>query len=219
VGRGQWLLLAGLAIAAVGVWAVLLSQILAAPSSSPTPGVADVPSPTPSVTASMTPTPTPSATVASAAPPEATPTPQAEASSDGEGGEGGEEPVAGLLTFLDRMNGARTSAQALNAQLREAGEAQDTDAVRATAGEMADLVATERAWLSEHPPADCYADAHAAADDLLAAYGEVATQATRWVDTSGLATLSALADLYVAVEDATAAAAVAGQSLEAVSCP
>ena len=220
MGRGQWLLLAGLAIAAVGVWAVLLGQILAPQPPSPSPAVAEGPSATPSPTATIAPTAaaSPSSPASAEPSPAATPEPAAEASPEPPSG-AEPEPLVGWLTFLDRMNGARTSAQALNGELREAGEAQDVDAVRRTAGEMADLVASERAWLSENPPADCYADAHTAADDLLAAYGEVATQATRWADTSGLAALSALADLYVAVEDAAAAAAAAGQSLEGVGCP
>jgi hypothetical protein len=219
VGRGQWLLLGGLAIAAVGVWAVLLGQILAPGPPSPSPEFADAPSATPSSTATVAPTAAASGPPSAAVPsPTASPPPEAEASPEPPAG-GEPEPLAGWLTFLDRMNGARTAAQTLNGDLRDAGEAQDLDAVRRTAADMADLVATERAWLGANPPADCYADAHAAADDLLAAYGEVATEATRWADTSGLAALSALADLYVAVEDATAAAAAAGQSLEAAACP
>lgn len=219
MGRGQWLLLAGLAIAAVGVWAVLLGQVLAPQSPGPSPAVADAPSATPSSTTTTAPTAAASAAPSAAAPiPTASPPPEVEAPPEPPSG-GEPEAIAGWLTFLDRMNGARTAAQTLNGELRDAGEAQDVDAVRRTAGAMADLVATERAWLSANPPADCYADAHAAADDLLAAYGEVATEATRWADTSGLAALSALADLYVAVEDATVAAAAAGQSLEAVACP
>jgi len=220
VGRGQWLLLAGLAIAAVGVWAVLLGQILAPQPPSPSPGIAEAPSATASPTATVAPTaPASPSTPSSEAPSEtASPAPEVDASSEPPPG-GEPEPLVGWLTFLDRMNGARTSAQSLNAQLREAGEAQDADAVRATADDMADLVATERAWLSDNPPADCYADAHAASDDLLAAYGEVATQAIRWADASGLEALSVLADLYVAVEAATASAVDAGQALESVACP
>ena len=219
MGRGQWLLLAALAIAAVGVWAVLLGQILAPQPPSPSPAIADAPSATPSPSVAVTPSAeSPSAPSSVGPSPPASPSPDVATSPEPPSG-GEAEPLVGWLTFLDRMNGARTSAQALNGELRDAGEAQDVDAVRRTAADMADLVATERAWLSANPPADCYADAHTAADDLLAAYGEVATQATRWADTSGLAALSALADLYVAVEDATAAAATAGRSLEGVGCP
>ena len=218
MGRGQWLLLAALAIAAVGVWAVLLGQILAPQPPSPSPAIADAPSATPSPSVAVTPSAeSPSAPSSVGPSPPASPSPDVATSPEPPSG-GEAEPLVGWLTFLDRMNGARTSAQALNGELRDAGEAQDVDAVRRTAADMADLVATERAWLSANPPADCYADAHAAADDLLASYGEVATQATRWADTSGLAALSALADLYVAVEEAAAAAATAGQSLEGVGC-
>jgi hypothetical protein len=220
VTRGQGLLLAGLAIAAVAVWAVLLGQLLDDRATTPSPDVAVLPTDAPATPSVPTSSPPPSMSAAptAAAPSAAAPTASADvdpttAPAVGSGG----RPA--FLAFVARMDEARASAEALNADLRAAGEASDAAAVRATAAEMRDLVDRERTWLDANPPDPCFADAHAAADDLLAAYGSVAAASTAWADARGLDVLSALSDLYDAVEAAAAEAADVGQALEAVSCP
>ena len=210
--RAQGLLLAGLAVAAVAVWAVLLSQLLGARADAPPDGVAvTVTDPPATPAAAATPRPTP---IPEPMPTPTEPPPTAEPDPDG-----GSSDLASWLAFLARLDGARASAQALNDDLRSAGEDSDQAGVAAAAADMADLVDRERDWLAANPPAACYADAHAAADDLLAAYGEVSTQAARWSEATGLEVLAALADVYTAVEAATAEAADIGRELEAVSCP
>ena len=211
----QGLLLAGLAIAAVAVWAVLIGQLLgedpaARPTSVAAAGGSHTVAPSPDPTATTDPTPSD---------PPATPTPSPEppVPTEPTAVGGGGRPA--FLAFLARMDAARADAEDLNADLREAGEASDEPAVRATAADMDDLVDRERDWLAANPPDPCFADAHDAADDLLAAYGSVAAAATGWADASGLDVLSALAELYDAVEAAATEAADIGQALEAVSCP
>jgi hypothetical protein len=216
VTRGQGLVIAGLAVAAVAVWVVLLGQLLGSPDATRSPDVAAGVSEPPS---DASPSPTePSAAPAASAPPapepSATPEP---APTDAPAVGGGGRPA--FLAFLARMDATRATAEALNADLRVAGEASDQAAVRATAADMDDLVSTERAWLAANPPDPCFADAHAAADDLLAAYGAVAVAADAWADASGLDVLTALAQLYDAVEAAAAEAADSGAALDAVSCP
>ena len=215
--RAQGLLLAGLAVAAVAVWGVLLSQLLGSRADAPPDGVAVTvtdPPATPTIAPTQEPTPSPSPTPppTEAAPTEAVPT---EAPDPG----GGSSDLAAWLTFLARLDATRQTAQTLNDDLRSAGEDSDQAGVAAAAADMADLVDREQDWLAANPPAACYADAHAAAGDLLAAYGEVATQATRWSEATGLDVLAALADVYTAVETAAAEAAEIGPELEAVSCP
>lgn len=213
--RGQGLLLAGLAIAAIAVWAILLGQLLGQdPAARPT-SIADAGG---SPTARATASPASTTTVApTATPPEPTASPEPPAPTDPPAVGGGGRPA--FLAFLARMDAARAEAEDLNAELREAGEAADQDAVRATAADMDDLVDRERGWLDANPPDPCFADAHGAADDLLAAYGSVAAAANGWADASGLDVLSALGELYDAVELAAAEAVDLGQGLEAVECP
>jgi hypothetical protein len=214
VTRAQGLLLIGLAIAGAAVWIVLLGQLLAPdPVSRPT-SIADAgSSPMPPATARPTATPAPIASAS--APPTAapSPTPEPATPTDPPAVGGGGRPA--FLAFLARMDAARAEAEDLNADLRDAGEASDEAAVRSTAADMDDLVDRERGWLDANPPDPCFADAHAAADDLLAAYGSVAAAANGWADASGLDVLSALAQLYDAVELAAAEAADLGQGLEA----
>ncbi len=207
MSRGQGLLLTVLGVGALVVWVVVLGQGLAPdPPARPT-SIAEV-------------TPSPVATVESA--PASTPTPEPASSEEppdpatpgvGDGG----RPA--FLAFLARLDAARVEAAGYTADLREAGEAGDTGAVRSTAAAMRDLVDRERGWLVDNAPDPCYAEAHAAADELLAAYGSVAVAADGWADASGFDVLSALAALYDAVEAAAAEAADLGPVLEDVSCP
>jgi hypothetical protein len=216
VTRGQGLLLAGLAVAAVAVWVVLLGQVLGDREPAASPDVAVVPSDTLATPTVAPSSPVEATDVPSDAPPSPTASPDPAPTDAPAAGSGG-RPA--FLAFLARLDAARASAEALNADLRDAGEASDEAAVRSTAVDMDALVTTERSWLAANPPDPCYADAHAAADDLLAAYGAVAAAAHAWADASGLDVLAALAQLYDAVEAAAAEAADLGPALEGASCP
>ncbi len=106
--------------------------------------------PTPSPTAlrpqSPTPTtrPTPPRSLAPTAPPRAT-----------------GDPRLAYAAFLLRVNDDRATVDGLNRALSTAAEAQDPKAVTTASVAILDFVDGERDWLREHPPADCYAAAHA----------------------------------------------------------
>ena len=106
------------------------------------------------------------------------------------------------------MADARPVAADLSATLVAAAEQQDPDAVRRAAVDILDFTDEERTWLRSHPPAECFADTHASAVRMVAAYGQTAEDAIDWADSGGgLAGLEALAAV---LESAT----VAGEALE-----
>ncbi len=118
------------------------------------------------------------------------------------------------------VNDDRATVSGLNQALATAADAQDLPAVRKASVAILDFVDAERDWLREHPPAECYAAAHASAGAMLDAY---ATAAERFIDwTSAGGALAGLAALGVAV-DASDAARVAltsfGSALEETTCP
>ena len=89
----------------------------------------------------------------------------------------------------------------LNQDLSTAAQAQNTGAVHAAAVAILDFADGERDWLREHPPADCYAAAHAAATTMLDAYATAADRFIRWAATGGgLAGLPALGDALDAAQ-------------------
>jgi hypothetical protein len=135
-------------------------------------------------------------------------------------------PVAGgdprllYAEFLLRVNDDRSTVERLNANLTGAAQAQDTDAVRAASLDILDFVDTERDWLRDHPPAACYAKAHKAAREMIAAYGDAAERFFDWSGTGGgLAGLEALGKALDAAEVAGDKFTAFGQALEATSCP
>lgn len=199
-------LLGGLAIVALAL-AVLAGSRSGAPSSPGPSGPTASPSANvePSSTPALTPTPTPEST--------ATPTPEAARTAAP-----GPDPRLAYAEFALRLGDAAKEAQQLNADLRAAAEDLDTAAVESTAVDILDFVDNERDWLRDHPPAACYADAHEAAGEMLAAYGAVAEAALKWTGASGLDAIAALADLGIAVEDATAEAQAFARAFDAVSC-
>ena len=78
---------------------------------------------------------------------------------------------------------------------------------------------SERDWLREHPPAACYADAHAAANTMLAAYGTVADRFITWADAAkGLDSVAAFARALEAADAATQALDAFGAALERTTC-
>ena len=160
----------------------------------------------PDATVLPTPTPTPTATALALA---ATRPPRASG-------------VARLAyaEFLSRVNDDRATVAGLNRSLSTAADAQDPPAVRSAAVEILDFVDIERDWLRAHPPAECYAAAHASATAMLDAYGMAADRFVDWSATGGgLAGLGALGRAVDAARAAGEALAAFGTVLEATRCP
>jgi hypothetical protein len=89
--------------------------------------------------------------------------------------------------FLLRVNDDRATVEDLNRDLASTAEAQDPDAVRTAAVAILDFVDGERDWLREHPPAECFAAAHASANAMLEAYGSAADRFVTWAATGASA--------------------------------
>lgn len=129
-------------------------------------------------------------------------------------------PRVAYASFLLRVDGDRATVNGLNTALSEAAEAQDTDAVRRVALDILDFVEVERDWLREHPPAECYAAAHAAANAMLRAYGTAAERFIDWATAGGgLDGLLALREAVDAAQVAADSLTSFGQVLEGTTCP
>jgi hypothetical protein len=226
MSRRQWLLVGGVVVVAVVLLAATAGRLrqretaLVDPSgqvdatSAPSATTPSGPTTTPTPTASPFPTATPVPT----ADPTPTPEPTAEPTPTDPPLAGG-DPRLLYAEFLLRVNDDRTTVEDLNAALRVAAEAQDTDAVRDASVDILDFVDTERDWLREHPPAACYATAHKAARAMIAAYGTAGERFFDWSETGGgLAGLSALGKALEAADDAGDALTTFVQALEATSC-
>ena len=111
------------------------------------------------------------------------------------------DPRLAYAEFLLRVNDDRTTVQSLNNALSTAAQAQDLPAVRKAAVAILDFVVVEYDWLREHPPAECYAAAHASARAMLDAYSTAADMFVKWADTGGgLSGLAALGDALDAAQ-------------------
>ena len=213
MSKGTGALFVVLAIAAVAVWAALLSQLMGSSSSSPSgsASVAAAPRGTataaPSARRSARPSSTPRASRSPAPSSKATPAPRTTG-----------DPRVAYAEFLLHLDDARQTAQQLSDDLRQTGESGDTAGVVKAAHEIQALATRERRWLKDHPPADCYADVHAATGDLIDAYDEVARLALAWTEASGLGVFGALQDLATAVQAAGAAATTVGDAAAATTC-
>ena len=183
-----------------------------APSALPTGSGGLIPAATSTAAPSAAATDTPDPTAATSSPartPAATVAPRATGA-----------PRLAYAEFLLRVNDDRTTVQRLNAALSTAAQAQDPKAVRTAAVAILDFIDGERDWLRQHPPADCYAAAHAAAGAMLDAYGTAADAFIHWADTGGgLAGLAALGDALDAAQTASTALDAFGHSLETTTCP
>jgi len=168
-----------------------------APVPSPTSSPTDTPRATPSATATRTPTERPSTSQ-----PETT-----------------EAAQVAYVRFLARLAEDRSTVADLNQRLADAGESGDRATARSTAIDILRFVDGERDWLAAHPPADCYAPAHAAANAMLEAYGTVADRAIDWADAEGLDAFAALADLIAAGDTARDALSELVATLERTACP
>jgi len=107
----------------------------------------------------------------------------------------------------------------LNQALQGAAEAGDRPAARRASIDILDFADAEQDWLREHPPATCYADAHAAADRMLEAYAATADAFIAWADAGeGLAGLAALGRALDAAGAAGDALTALARELEVTTC-
>jgi hypothetical protein len=217
MSRRWWILLGALAIAVVvlgAAWAgrgttgPTPSRSPAAAASSPTADSSPIPIATPSLDPPSSLGPSASAATTTPAP-VATPRPRASG-----------PPRLAYAAFLRRVNDDRATVTTLNGALSTAAQAQDPTAVRHAAVDILDFVDTERDWLRDHPPADCYAAAHASAGAMLDAYGAAADAFIAWAQTGGgFAGLGALGKAIDAAQTASDALTTFGHALEATTCP
>lgn len=214
--RGRWLLVGLVSfVVLIGIVGATVSMSIPTPSvaagagATSTPGATLTPTPVPSPTASpsppATPTPTPDPTA------DPTPTDPPTASGD---------PRLLYAEFLLRVDDDRSRVTTLNQTLADAAQVPNLKKVKAAAVDILDFVDAERDWLSAHPPAACYADAHRDARRMLAAYGTAADGFITWAGTGGgLAGAGALLDALAAADKAGAALTTFGKTLEATRCP
>ena len=216
----RWLFVgAVMAIAAVALLVATLGRgnSTATADASPSPSTATPDATATATTATSTPSALPSATAST---PATTPEPAPSRAPATAPPRASGPPLLAWAEFLARLNEDRSTVQGLNAALTTAAQAQDADAVRAASVDILDFVDAERDWLREHPPADCYAEAHGAAAAMLDAYGTAAERFIDWTTSGGgLGGLPALGVAIDAAETARAAFATFVTALEATTCP
>ena len=215
MARSRWLLVAVVAVLVVAVWATALAALARIQAEPTLTAVAGLPTSGPAIpsgTASPDPTADP---VASAQPtdppPPASPTPTPV-------GTAGGDPRLQFVEFQLRLADAGRDVQALNEALTDAARAEDDAATVAAAVDMLDFVDRERDWLGQHPPADCYTDAHRAARSMLADYGAVADGAIDYANATGLDRLEAFGEVLARADAAGDALRDLGEALEAAMC-
>jgi hypothetical protein len=213
MSRTSLVWIGAVAVTAVVVFVLTRNWVESAapPSASPTVSLATAittPSPTASQASTPTPTPTPTAGLTPAAPATTRP-PRATGA-----------PRLAYAAFLLRINDDRATFGTLNSALSSAAQAQDPDAVRRAAVDILDFVDSERDWLRDNPPADCYAEAHASAGAVLDAYGSAADAFISWAASGGgIAGLGALSKAADAAQAAGDALSSFGHVLDATRCP
>jgi hypothetical protein len=217
MSRRAWSLLGGaVVVLLVAVVAVALPRGTPAPSGAPDGSGGLVPAATVTAPPSADPTPPPSPSASATTSPSPSPTPRPPTGPPRATG----EPRLAYAEFLARVNGDRTTVERLNQDLSTAVQAPDLDATRRASVAILDFADAERDWLRSHPPADCYAPAHAAAGAMLDAYATAADGFIHWTETGGgLAGLVALGDAVQAAQDAGDALTAFGAALDATTCP
>jgi len=201
----------------VALLAMARPRSAAAPTPVPTGSGGLIPAATSTARSSVTTGPEP--TVAPTADPTASPTKPARTPAATAPPRATGDPRLAYAEFLLRVNDDRATVEDLNRDLATAAEAQDLDAVRRSAVAILDFVDGERDWLREHPPADCYAAAHASANAMLEAYGTAADRFVDWTAAGGgLAGLAALGKALDAAQAASDALTAFGVALEATTC-
>ena len=131
-----------------------------------------------------------------------------------------EKPALAYAAFLKRVNDDRATVERLNQDLSPAVQSQDLEATRKASVAILDFVDGEHDWLRDHPPADCYAAAHAAAGAMLDAYGKAADAFIKWADSGGgLDGLVALGDAVQFAQDAADSLTAFSTTLDDTVCP
>ena len=179
------------------------------------------PSPTPGGSGGLEPAVTATAVPPSSAPPAASSQAAASASSRPATAppRTSEKPALAYAAFLKRVNDDRATVERLNQDLSPAVQSQDLVATRKAAVAILDFVDGEHDWLREHPPADCYAAAHAAAGAMLDAYGKAADGFIKWADSGGgLNGLVALGDAVQFGQDAADSLTTFSTTLDDTVC-
>ncbi len=172
-------------------------------SAATSPSAAGV-SPTPASTFVASPAPSPTRT--------ATPRPTSPPRASG-------DPHLAYADFLRRVNDDRSKVDELNRALSSAVTAGDRESARVAAVAILDFVDGERQWLLDHPPADCYATAHASGVAMLEAYQTAASLFVDWAASSGLESLVALGKAADAATVAANALTAFGEELGRTQCP
>lgn len=132
---------------------------------------------------------------------------------------GGPAASRAYTEFLARVRDDQATVDGLDRDLTTASNAADLDAVRKAAVAILDFVDVERDWLLGHPPAGCYADAHASAMAMLEAYGAAGDRFVDWSTTGGgLNGLPALGRAADAAKTAQAALTTFTSVLGGTSC-
>ncbi len=127
--------------------------------------------------------------------------------------------IKAYAAFLSRVNDDRATVDGLDRDLSNASSAADLDAVRVAAVAILDFVDGEREWLLGHPPAGCYADAHASALAMLVAYGGAADRFVDWSTSGGgLGGLPALGRAAEAADTAKTALTTFASVLGGATC-
>src|SRR3954454_1658182 len=218
MSRRVWILLGALFIAVVVFGAAFLVRDASDATPSRPPAAATA---APAATASLAPAATASVGPASSGEPSASPSPPVPSTAARTPAPRASGPARlAYAAFLRRVNDDRATVETLNAALSSAAQAQDPAAVRRAAVDILDFVDTERDWLRENPPADCYAAAHASAGAMLDAYGTAADAFIAWAQTGGgLAGIGALSEALDAAQTASDALTAFGTAIEATTCP
>jgi hypothetical protein len=119
-----------------------------------------------------------------------------------------------------RVNDDSSTVDTLNRALLTATDDGDRAAVRDAAVTILDFVDLQRDWLAGHPPADCYAAAHASAGGMLAAYGAAAERFIDWTSAGeGLPSLGAFGLAIETAGDAAKALDDFVKVMRATTCP
>jgi hypothetical protein len=130
------------------------------------------------------------------------------------------DPRHAYAEFLTRTHEDRTTVADLNTTLQAAIENKDRDATRAASVDILDFVDSDRDWLRDHPPAECYVDAHDAANAMLTAYGTAADGFIAWSNAPiGLDSLAAFTSALEAVNAANDALVAFDGRLGITTCP
>lgn len=127
-------------------------------------------------------------------------------------------PNTSLATFVRHVGRAIKQGETLLTPLREAAQALDVKAVRASAAALSGWAATESAWLDRHPPASCYADVHRAYASAIDEFAEAAAITEQFAKDFPFADYDALQRAQDLAQSGSASMQDAVDRLAAVRC-